>query len=104
MTRLDQFHTPLFDFVTGIGNPGQPGNQESSSLASIQQTDAERENEQLKQRMTMMEEAMEVLEHERISLMSTLEHLQEELLTSDRQKDDLLYKFNELRRKVELGK
>ncbi|XP_071832010.1 bridge-like lipid transfer protein family member 3B isoform X2 [Apostichopus japonicus] len=90
--------------LEGIGNPGQPGNQESSSLPSIQQTDTERENNQLKQRMTMMEEAMEVLEHERISLMSTLEHLQEELLTSDRQKDDLLYKFNELRRKVELGK
>lgn len=62
------------------------------------------ENNQLRQRVKMMEEAMEVLEHERISLMSTLEHLQEELLTSDRQKDELLYKLNELRRKVDLGK
>ena len=70
----------------------------------LEQSDAENENNQLRQRIKMMEEAMEVLEHERVSLMSTLEHLQEELLTSDRQKDELLYKLNELRRKTDLGK
>ena len=50
----------------------------------------------------MMKDALTVLEHERSSLLSTLEHLQEELLTADRQRDTLQHTITDLQRQVNI--
>ncbi|XP_030829282.1 UHRF1-binding protein 1-like isoform X1 [Strongylocentrotus purpuratus] len=62
------------------------------------------ENVNLRSRMALMKDALAVLERERTSLLSTLEHLQEELLTADRERDKLKEHVVELSRRVNLGR
>ena len=60
------------------------------------------ENKQLRGQMVMMKDALNVLEHERASLLSTLEHLQEELLTADRARDTLAHTVTNLQRQANI--
>ncbi|XP_038052291.1 UHRF1-binding protein 1-like isoform X2 [Patiria miniata] len=58
----------------------------------------EEENAQLIAQVVKMKRALDVLENERSSLLGTLEHLQEELLTVDRDRDTLRSSVVELSR------
>ncbi|XP_033106989.1 UHRF1-binding protein 1-like isoform X2 [Anneissia japonica] len=64
----------------------------------------EMENQQLKEQVHMMGAGITTLEQERASLLATLEHLQEELLATDRQKDALQGKVTELLRRLMAAK
>ncbi|XP_072030655.1 bridge-like lipid transfer protein family member 3B [Amphiura filiformis] len=71
-----------------------PATQSSASLKS--------DNEQLRSQLHLMKDALNVLEHERSSLLSTLEHLQEELLTADRNRDTLQLTITDLQRQLNI--
>ncbi|XP_071956518.1 bridge-like lipid transfer protein family member 3B [Antedon mediterranea] len=60
----------------------------------------EMENLQLKEQAQLMSSGISTLEQERASLLATLEHLQEELLAADRQKEALQGKVTELLRRL----
>ena len=69
---------------------------------TISPAQLEEENQQLISQVVQMKKALDVLENERSSLLGTLEHLQEELLTVDRERDYLRSSVTDLTRLLKL--
>lgn len=69
---------------------------------TISPAQLEEENQQLISQVVQMKKALDVLENERSSLLGTLEHLQEELLTVDRERDFLRSSVTDLTRLLNL--
>ncbi|XP_071809509.1 bridge-like lipid transfer protein family member 3B isoform X1 [Asterias amurensis] len=69
---------------------------------TISPAQLEEENQQLISQVVQMKKALDVLENERSSLLGTLEHLQEELLTVDRERDFLRSSVTDLTRLLKL--